>query len=34
MQFSVVVPAHNEELLLPEGLAAIETAAGQVGGDV
>jgi len=26
MRFSVVVPAHNEELLLPRGLAAIEAA--------
>lgn len=34
MRFSVVVPAHNEELLLPRCLDAIDVAAGQVDGDV
>jgi glycosyltransferase involved in cell wall biosynthesis len=34
MRFSVVVPAHNEELLLPKGIAAIATAAAQVTGGV
>jgi glycosyltransferase involved in cell wall biosynthesis len=34
MHFSVVVPAHNEELLLPNGLGAIDVAAEQVEGDV
>ena len=34
MQFSVVVPAHNEERLLPRGLAAIDVAAGQIETDV
>jgi glycosyltransferase involved in cell wall biosynthesis len=32
--FSVVVPAHNEELLLPRALRAIEAAAERVDGDV
>ena len=30
MNFSVVIPAHNEELLLANGLRAIEVAAEQV----
>ncbi len=34
MNFSVVVPAHNEELLLPDGLRAIGVAAEHVEGDV
>ena len=34
MHFSVVVPAHNEALLLPNGLRAIDVAAGQVDGAV
>jgi glycosyltransferase involved in cell wall biosynthesis len=34
MNFSVVVPAHNEELLLTNGLHAIDVAAEQVAGDV
>ena len=34
MHLSVVVPAHNEELLLPNTLAAIDVAAHQVDGDV
>jgi glycosyltransferase involved in cell wall biosynthesis len=34
MQFSVVVPAHNEERLLPRSLAAIERASALVDGDV
>jgi glycosyltransferase involved in cell wall biosynthesis len=34
MQFSVVVPAHNEELLLPNGLRAIAAAAARIDGDV
>lgn len=34
MRFSVVVPAHNEELLLPKGLAAIAAAAERYRGDV
>ncbi|MGZ6964961.1 MAG: glycosyltransferase [Acidimicrobiia bacterium] len=34
MDFSVVVPAHNEELLLPKGLAAIDVAANRVDGGV
>ena len=34
VQFSVVVPAHNEELLLPNGLRAIGAAAERVDGDV
>jgi glycosyltransferase involved in cell wall biosynthesis len=33
-RFSVVVPAHNEEVLLPAGLAAIGAAAEQVPGEV
>jgi glycosyltransferase involved in cell wall biosynthesis len=34
MWFSVVVPAHNEELLLPDGLAAIAAAATRISGEV
>ncbi len=34
MRFSVVVPAHNEEALLPRGLAAIAAAAQHVDGGV
>jgi glycosyltransferase involved in cell wall biosynthesis len=34
MRFSVVVPAHNEEVLLPTGLRAIAAAAEQIDGDV
>ena len=34
MRFSVVVPAHNEELLLPSGLAAIAAAAERAPGRV
>jgi len=34
MRFSVVVPAHNEELRLPEALRSIALAAAQVDGDV
>jgi glycosyltransferase involved in cell wall biosynthesis len=34
MHFSVVVPAHNEALLLPKGLRAIDVAAEQVDGAV
>lgn len=34
IDFSVIVPAHNEELLLPRGLRAIDAAAGHVEGDV
>jgi glycosyltransferase involved in cell wall biosynthesis len=34
MRFSVVVPAHNEELLLPAALAAIAEAAAGVTGEV
>jgi glycosyltransferase involved in cell wall biosynthesis len=34
MRFSVVVPAHNEERLLPIALAAIEVAAGEVEDEV
>ena len=34
MHFSVVVPAHNEELLLPRALSAIDAAAQQVAGEV
>ena len=34
MRFSVVVPAHNEELLLPRGLAAIAAAAERTPGEV
>jgi glycosyltransferase involved in cell wall biosynthesis len=34
MRFSVVVPAHNEEALLPAGLAAIAAAAERTAGDV
>jgi glycosyltransferase involved in cell wall biosynthesis len=34
MRFSVVVPAHNEERLLPRGLAAIGRAADEVNDDV
>jgi glycosyltransferase involved in cell wall biosynthesis len=34
MQFSVVVPAHNEELLLPNALKSIDVAADQVERDV
>lgn len=34
MRFSVVVPAHNEELLLPHGLAAIAAAAARSSGEV
>jgi glycosyltransferase involved in cell wall biosynthesis len=34
MRFSVVVPAHNEELLLPHALASIAAAAGGVAGAV
>jgi glycosyltransferase involved in cell wall biosynthesis len=34
MDFSVVVPAHNEELLLPDALKAIAVAANAVDGDV
>jgi glycosyltransferase involved in cell wall biosynthesis len=34
MRFSVVVPAHNEEALLPRGLDSIAAAAAQHGGEV
>jgi glycosyltransferase involved in cell wall biosynthesis len=34
VRFSVVVPAHNEELLLPNGLRLIDLAAAQVDDDV
>ena len=34
MRFSVVVPAHNEELLLPDALGAVDIAAERVDGDV
>jgi glycosyltransferase involved in cell wall biosynthesis len=34
MDFSVVVPAHNEELLLPDALKAIAVAADAVDGEV
>jgi len=34
MDFSVVVPAHNEELLLPDALKAIAVAADAVNGEV
>ena len=34
MRFSVVVPAHNEERLLPDALRAIRIAADRVEGDV
>jgi len=34
MRFSVVVPAHNEERLLPNGLAAIDVAANVARADV
>jgi glycosyltransferase involved in cell wall biosynthesis len=34
VKFSVVVPAHNEEVLLPDGLRAIAAAAKNVAGDV
>ena len=34
MRFSVVVPAHNEELRLPDALSSIAFAAAQVDGDV
>ena len=34
MKFSVVIPAHNEEALLPRGLAAIRAAALNVDGPV
>jgi hypothetical protein len=34
MKFSVVVPAHNEEALLPRGLRAITAAAERTAGDV
>lgn len=34
MKFSVVVPAHNEEALLPRGLAAIRAGAAEVDGPV
>jgi glycosyltransferase involved in cell wall biosynthesis len=32
MRFSVVIPAHNEEALLPRALGAVEVAAGRVDG--
>jgi glycosyltransferase involved in cell wall biosynthesis len=34
MRFSVVVPAHNEELLVPNGLAAIAAASARSSGEV
>jgi glycosyltransferase involved in cell wall biosynthesis len=34
MQFSVVIPAHNEERLLPRALAAIDVAACRIEGDL
>jgi glycosyltransferase involved in cell wall biosynthesis len=32
MRFSVIIPAHNEEALLPRALGALEVAAGRVDG--